>query len=569
MNNTNAEIQCYVEELVVDLDDTAYFKIPGEKGADGKSAYELAVEQGYDGSLEDWLASLKGKDGDEVTSDSIANALGYAPVKPSDIPTADINANTAARHGHANKTVLDSITGGKVDIWDAKASKATATAGADGLMSAADKAKLDGVEAGATKTTVDASLDSASTNPVQNKAVKEALDGKLNGTKGIGDVQNLKGTLHASLSLEADSSINVGKNDSIHLFKDGNGVAKLTYGSAGEDGTAPMARMKLAPPTENDDAATKAYVDGKAVVRYDAEQALGAAQQSRARENIGAASIELARFKSYVTLTPPDGALGHGVGLSTTVRGNSHEYALDISDVDEDEPTLLTGIATPTDANTNAAATVEYVKAKIAAIGSGTDGESAYELAKQEGYTGTLTEWLASLKGAKGDKGDKGESGITPTIGANGNWFLGTTDTGKPARGEKGDKGDPGESGSSSLDAPVLTSPILLRREGETDMAGIYLTTVATGYKTAEIELADANEDCAVAIRNLRTPTGTAAALDSYAATKAYVDGKVAAVTSGQSAYAAAQTGGYTGAQADFYADLAAMQGLAAALAAM
>lgn len=28
--------------------------------------------------------------------------------------------------------------------------------------------------------------------------------------------------------------------------------------------------------------------------------------------------------------------------------------------------------------------------------------------------------------------------GITPTIGANGNWYLGTTDTGKPSRGEKG-----------------------------------------------------------------------------------------------------------------------------------
>lgn len=85
MNNTNAEIQCYVEELVVDLDDTAYFKIPGEKGADGKSAYELAVEQGYDDSLEDWLASLKGKDGDKVTSDSIVSALGYTPVKPKQV----------------------------------------------------------------------------------------------------------------------------------------------------------------------------------------------------------------------------------------------------------------------------------------------------------------------------------------------------------------------------------------------------------------------------------------------------------------------------------------------------
>ena len=32
--------------------------------------------------------------------------------------------------------------------------------------------------------------------------------------------------------------------------------------------------------------------------------------------------------------------------------------------------------------------------------------------------------------------------GIMPTIGENGNWYIGSTDTGKPSRGEKGDKGD-------------------------------------------------------------------------------------------------------------------------------
>lgn len=36
-------------------------------------------------------------------------------------------------------------------------------------------------------------------------------------------------------------------------------------------------------------------------------------------------------------------------------------------------------------------------------------------------------------------KGDKGDPGITPHIGENGNWYLGTTDTGKPSRGEKGE----------------------------------------------------------------------------------------------------------------------------------
>ena len=34
--------------------------------------------------------------------------------------------------------------------------------------------------------------------------------------------------------------------------------------------------------------------------------------------------------------------------------------------------------------------------------------------------------------------------GVTPTIGDNGNWYLGTTDTGKPSRGEKGDPGTDG-----------------------------------------------------------------------------------------------------------------------------
>lgn len=45
-------------------------------------------------------------------------------------------------------------------------------------------------------------------------------------------------------------------------------------------------------------------------------------------------------------------------------------------------------------------------------------------------------------------KGDPGADGITPTIGANGNWFLGSTDTGKPSRGATGAKGDPGAAGA-------------------------------------------------------------------------------------------------------------------------
>lgn len=61
----------------------------------------------------------KGDKGDpgsdaSVTSANIKAALGYTPADSEDIPTvptADITANTEARHSHSNKTVLDKITG--------------------------------------------------------------------------------------------------------------------------------------------------------------------------------------------------------------------------------------------------------------------------------------------------------------------------------------------------------------------------------------------------------------------------------------------------------------------------
>ena len=97
-----------------------------------------------------------------------------------------------------------------------------------------------------------------------------------------------------------------------------------------------------------------------------------------------------------------------------------------------------------------------------------------------------------------------GADGITPTIGDNGNWYLGDTDTNKPSRGEKGDKGD------------------------------------AFTYS-------DFTAEQLAALKGAKGDTGA----------------------NGQSAYAAAQAGGYTDTEANFYADLAAMQGLASALAAI
>lgn len=61
---------------------------------------------------------------------------------------------------------------------------AVATTSSDGLMSASDKSKLDGIASGATKITVDTALSNTSTNPVQNKVIKSALGKRLKKSGG-------------------------------------------------------------------------------------------------------------------------------------------------------------------------------------------------------------------------------------------------------------------------------------------------------------------------------------------------------------------------------------------------
>ena len=84
-------------------------------------------------------------------------------------------------------------------------------------------------------------------------------------------------------------------------------------------------------------------------------------------------------------------------------------------------------------------------------------GKSAYEIAKENGFNGTEAEWLASLKGepgAAGASGKDGENGKTPYVGDNGNWYIGADDTGKPSRGAKGEKGEKGEKGDTGAQGP-------------------------------------------------------------------------------------------------------------------
>ncbi|MCC2760420.1 collagen-like protein, partial [Ruminococcus callidus] len=97
---------------------------------------------------------------------------------------------------------------------------------------------------------------------------------------------------------------------------------------------------------------------------------------------------------------------------------------------------------------------------------NGEKGSSAYQIAVEQGYQGSESDWLSSLKGDKGEKGNTGAKGNPGQDGAEGKsayaiavehgyensedeWLLSLKgekgDTGE--RGEKGEKGDPGDRG--------------------------------------------------------------------------------------------------------------------------
>ena len=159
-----------------------------------------------------------------------ANANNYT------LPTATASALGGVKVG-AN-LAIDSSTGVLSGDYSAASSSAA------GLMSAADKTKLDGIEAGATAITVDSAISSSSTNPVENQAIYTALAGKVDTEAGKGlssnDYTDTEKTKLAGIEAGANNyslptaaagtlgGVKVGSN----LAIDANGVLSGNYSNA-------------------------------------------------------------------------------------------------------------------------------------------------------------------------------------------------------------------------------------------------------------------------------------------------------------------------------------------------
>lgn len=117
---------------------------------------------------------------------------------------------------------------------------------------------------------------------------------------------------------------------------------------------------------------------GEGAVRYDETQKLTSDQKFRASQNIGAVSQKHAFIDGVVMLQ----AIGHDDGASVvniTPSEKSNDYTLTLDGGPENVPVYVAGLETPTDAQTDYATNVAYVKAKIAEVAAsgGVDVDNA------------------------------------------------------------------------------------------------------------------------------------------------------------------------------------------------
>lgn len=101
----------------------------------------------------------------------------------------------------------------------------------------------------------------------------------------------------------------------------------------------------------------------------------------------------------------------------------------------------------------------------------GTDGKDGTSItisgiseSADDGGTNTVTfsdgSALKVKNGSKGSTGADGTDGITPHIGENGNWYIGSTDTGNPSRGATGLQGPAGAPGKDGAGMDITGATV-------------------------------------------------------------------------------------------------------------
>lgn len=267
---------------------------------------------------------------------------------------------------------------------------------------------------------------------------------------------HLPGVADPASSLVQDGAVDVPASVTAHpgngciTFEGSDGVKTVTSAdlryrvgsnSGTEDGTMPEpgtpAWEQLVSETAVAVEAVQKQIGNLDDLTTKAKETLVAAINEAARTGSGGAgSITMRTDGGYIQYSTDDGSTWENLIALDELKGETGKNGADgASGADGYSPT----------------ASVEQIAdgAKITITDkSGTT--EAQVLNGKDGRDGT-----DGAPGRDGVDGQPGKDGITPTIGDNGNWFLGATDTGKPSRGATGAQGPAGTDGKSAYQYAV------------------------------------------------------------------------------------------------------------------
>ena len=401
------------------------------KVKNGLSAYELAVEQGYKGDLNDWLKSLDGKSAFEIAKEN-----GYSGTEKewnkavANVSKQNKSVITNAGFNKNGDFILTLLDGTDVNVSNVSNSKGKD--GKNGTNGKNGKNGANGKEDGRSITLASVNSegqlvitysDGSSVNLDKLVGIN-GIDGKdgTDGKDGVGiNTVNITGDGKLNITLTNGTTLNLGTIKGEKGDKGDTGVQgeKGDKGDTGEQGI-----QGIAGKDGKDGINGTNGVDGKDGTNgkdgTDGQDGVGIANVTVSNE--GALSVTLTNG-TVLELGNIKGA--NGIGISKSEVNASGELVLTYTDGTVKNLGNVVGA--------NGADGQDGVGIKTVTLSS--TGELMVTLSDNSVIN------LGNVKGEKGDKGDKGDKG---------------------ARGEKGEKGDKGDTGRGIAKTELVNGELII-----------------------------------------------------------------------------------------------------------
>ena len=318
-----------------------------------------------------------------------------------------------------------------------------------GVLAEKDEVAMDDL-ASDIQTSIGNKIDKSELQDVVDDALAQAkTSGEFNGTDGVSATHSWNGTILTVTSASGSSSSDL-KGD-----KGDQGI-QGDIGEKGADGYTPVKGIDYW--TEDDKAEIQAYIDdaiGSDIIHEETVYPAVSALPYTVIFDEVPAYVEI-EYNTYLSDT-----------INTITLYDGQDYAIGY-----DADTVYVSLSGTTLAMTGYSGDPTlYIKVTAygSSSGTGADGKSAYQIALDNGFEGTETEWLASLKGDKGDKGDtgaQGEQGLPGEKGEKGDTGAQGIQGIQGIQGEKGDKGDKGDTGATGATGAAGKSAYDYAKEG-------------------------------------------------------------------------------------------------------